>query len=136
MQDLSRAAQNIMPDSFGNPGTADAVGLGGIGVGMVTEPVTTTGVVAGLGAASLPYLAMGRKVIDRLPAGMQRTLGDIPEADMEALMRAASDPTQQAETARLLMSRTRNRREARNLARTLRHQAVLVTRGPQSAPQE
>lgn len=72
MQDLSRAAQNIMPDSFGNPGTADAIGLGALGTGLVTEPVTTTAIAGGLGAASVPYLMMGRKVVERLPVRATR----------------------------------------------------------------
>lgn len=136
MQDLSRAAQNIMPDSFGNPGTADAAALGGIGVGMLTEPVTTTGVVAGLGAASLPYVAMGRKVIEQLPAGMRHTLNRMSDEEVGALMQAASDPARQAETIDLLAAHTPQRREARNIARVIRHRAILVTTSPQSAPQE
>jgi len=72
MQDLSRAASNIMPDTFGNPGTADAIGLGALGTGLVTEPVTTAAISAGLGAASVPYLMMARKVVERLPANATR----------------------------------------------------------------
>lgn len=86
MQDLSRAAQTVMPDQFGNPGTADAVGLGGLGVGLVTEPVTTTAVAAGLGAAATPYFMMGRKVVEKLPpnASRQALEGALGELDQLA----------------------------------------------------
>ena len=72
LQDLSRAARAVMPDGFGNPGTADAVGLGGLAVGAVNAPITTGAIAAGLGAAATPYLMMGRQVLERLPANASR----------------------------------------------------------------
>lgn len=87
MQDLSTAARTIMPDQFGNPGTADAVGLGGLGVGMVTEPVTTTAIAGGLTAAATPYWAMARKVVDRLPANASRQQAEAAVAELDGLAR-------------------------------------------------
>lgn len=109
MQDLSRAAQNVMPDSFGNPGTADAIGLGALGTGLVTEPVTTAAIAGGLGAASVPYLAMARQVVERLPAQASRrevaAAIDGVEGAAEALGlqsgAALEDIAQAAEAARL-----------------------------------
>jgi len=72
MQDLSTAARTVMPDQFGNPGTADGIGLGAGAVGLATEPVTTSAIAAGLGAASIPYMRMGREIVDRLPANASR----------------------------------------------------------------
>jgi hypothetical protein len=85
MQDLSAAARSIMPDQFGNPGTADAVGLGGLGVGMVTEPVTTTAIAGGLTAAATPYFMMARNVVDRLPANASRRQIEAAAAEIEQL---------------------------------------------------
>jgi hypothetical protein len=90
MQDLSAAARSIMPDQFGNPGTADAVGLGGLGVGMVTEPVTTTAIAGGLTAAATPYFMLARRAVDRLPAAASRREVDAVVGELEQL--AAKDP--------------------------------------------
>lgn len=127
MQDLSRAAQNVMPDSFGNPGTADAIGLGALGTGLVTEPVTTTAIAGGLGAASVPYLMMGRKVAERLPAratrqeiasaidgveGAAEALGLESGAALEEIAQvaeaAAAEGRPIPRVARALLERTRN----------------------------
>lgn len=67
MQDLSSAASEVMPDTFGNPGTADAVGLGALGMGMITAPAQAIPAAAGLGIAATPYLLMGRKIVTELP---------------------------------------------------------------------
>lgn len=91
MQDLSSAARMVMPDQFGNPGTADGVGLGAMGVGALAEPVTTAAVATGLGAASLPYLAMGRKIIDRLPANASRQQLEAAAAEIDTLARQDSN---------------------------------------------
>jgi len=69
LQDLSNAAWEVLPDSYGNPGTADALSafaLGGAAVNPTTAPVAipTAGV---LGAASIPYAMMGRKPTTSLP---------------------------------------------------------------------
>jgi hypothetical protein len=90
MQDLSGAASQVMPDSFGNPGTANAVGLGGLGVGAVTAPAQTAGIAAGLTAAATPYWIMGRKVVDSLPANAGRAELEAAAAELKRL--AASDP--------------------------------------------
>lgn len=135
MQDLSSAARSVMPDSFGNPGTADAVGLGGVGVGLMTEPVTTAGVVAGLGVASLPYRAMNRQVVERLPAGSRRLLQGLPDDSLDSLMSAAADPARQAEAAEMLAAQGLRPREARNMARAIRHQVARITTDLQSNPQ-
>lgn len=91
MQDLSAAAQQVLPGRFGNPGTADAVGLGGLGVGAVTEPVTTAGIAGGLAVAATPYLAMGRKVVERLPANASRQQVDAALAELDTLARQDSN---------------------------------------------
>lgn len=91
MQDLSSAARMVMPDQFGNPGTADGVGLGAMGVGALAEPVTTAGVAAGLGAAATPYLMMGRKVIERLPANASRAQLEAASAELDTLARQDSN---------------------------------------------
>jgi len=67
MQDLSSAASEVMPDTFGNPGTADAVGLGALGMGMITAPAQAIPAAAGLGLAATPYMLMGRKIVTELP---------------------------------------------------------------------
>jgi len=73
MQDLSSAAQQIIPDAFGNPGTANAVGFGAGLTGMFYDPASTTLAAGGLGAASVPYWMMGRKVLEELPANAGQT---------------------------------------------------------------
>lgn len=89
-QDYARAGSDVMPDGFGNPGTADAAGLGALGVGFITEPITTTGVAAGLAAAATPYFAMGRKVLDRVASNPSRQA--VAEAEQELATLARSDP--------------------------------------------
>lgn len=86
MQDLSGAARAIMPDQFGNPGTADSGALLGLGVLAGSNPVAGAGAAAGLGAAATPYLMMGRKVVERLP----------PNATREQLQAAAGELDQLA----------------------------------------
>lgn len=90
LQDLTSAAQQVMPDGFGNPGTANALGLGGLGVGAVTDPVTTVGVAGGLTAAATPYFLMGRKIIEELPA--TASAAQIGEAQQSLARLAQSDP--------------------------------------------
>lgn len=91
MQNLSSAARMVMPDQFGNPGTADGVGLGAMGVGALADPVTTTGVAAGLGLAAMPYLMMGRRVVERLPANASRAQLEAASAELDALARQDSN---------------------------------------------
>ena len=89
MQDLSSAARMVMPDQFGNPGSADGVGLGAMGVGALADPVTTTGVAAGFGVAATPYLMMGRRVVERLPANASRRELEAAAKELDGL--AAQD---------------------------------------------
>lgn len=90
LQDLSTAASSIMPDQFGNPGTANAVGLGGLGVGLMTEPTTTLAVAGGLSAAATPYLLMGRQITARLP--QNASVAQLREAAEQLSGLAAKDP--------------------------------------------
>jgi hypothetical protein len=87
MQDLSSAARTVMPDQFGNPGTADGFGLGALAVGGLAEPVTTSAVAAGLGAASIPYMNMGREIVERLPANASRQQVEEAVAAIEEIAR-------------------------------------------------
>lgn len=90
LQDLSTAAMEIIPDSYGNPGTANAVGLGAGGVGLLTEPVTTMTVATGLSAAATPYFLAGRKIIERLPSNATRA--ELAAAQQALAELAANDP--------------------------------------------
>lgn len=132
MQDLSRAASTVMPDSYGNPGTADAAGWGGLGIGMLTAPVQTTGVAATLGAGALPYLAAGRNVVERLPAAASRQGDNIirrfvargfSEEEARGLTAAAVDPARAREVIDFLATRM-NRQEARSMLRAIRFSAA------------
>jgi hypothetical protein len=67
LQDLSKAASTVMPDQFGNPGTANALGLGGMMVGATTAPVQTAVTAAGLGAVATPYALMARNISKAVP---------------------------------------------------------------------
>lgn len=90
LQDLSKAASDVMPDSFGNPGTADAVGLGALGTLAVTNPVQGATAAAALTAAATPYMLMGRKIVSELPQNATRR--DLTAAIRELDGLAASDP--------------------------------------------
>lgn len=90
LQPLIGAAREVMPDQFGNPGTANAIGLGGLGVGMMTEPVTTLGVAGGLTAAATPYFLMGRRVVEQIPANASPAQLQAAAAQLAEL--ASKDP--------------------------------------------
>lgn len=131
MQDLSRAASTVMPDSFGNPGTADTAGWGGLIVGSATAPVQTAGVAAGLGVSALPYLAAGRNVVERLPAAASRQGDNVlrrfvargfSEEEARGLTAAAVDPARAREVIDFLATRM-NRQEARSMLRAIRFSA-------------
>jgi hypothetical protein len=68
LQDIATAASRTLPDQFGNPGTANAVALGGLGVGAMTSPLQTAAVAGGLVAGATPYWLSARKIIETLPA--------------------------------------------------------------------
>lgn len=80
LQDMATAATRLIPDSFGNPGTANAALLSGGGVGAMTAPVETAIAAGALTAASTPYMLMGRKI-----------LTELPENASEAQLRSAAD---------------------------------------------
>lgn len=87
LQDLSRAAETVMPDQFGNPGTADAASLYALlGYGLA-DPLGAMSVGGGLSVAALPYAAAGRRIATELPAARG------PGRVQQALSRvAATDP--------------------------------------------
>ena len=90
LQDLSGAASRLMPDAFGNPGTADAVGLGALGTMTLMNPIKGAGVAAGLTAAATPYMLMGRKIVTELPSTASRA--EIESAVSQLAALAGKDP--------------------------------------------
>ena len=67
LQDLSRAANAVMPDSFGNPGTSDVgawIGLAGL---AAANPLAGATTAATLGAVATPYTMIGRRIVESLP---------------------------------------------------------------------
>jgi hypothetical protein len=103
LQDIATAASEIIPDSYGNPGTANAIGLGAGGVGLFTEPVATLTGAAILGGAATPYFFAGRKIIETLPDTASRA--QLVKASRDLAELAARDPRvadlQRAVAARL-----------------------------------
>ncbi len=94
MQDIATAASQTIPDSYGNPGTANAVGAGSGIVGLITAPAQTLGVAAGLGVAATPYFLAGRKVLEQLPVTASRA--ELMSAQRRLAELAANDPAVQA----------------------------------------
>jgi hypothetical protein len=96
LQDIATAASQTIPDSYGNPGTANAAALGGAGVaglGAAFNPATAAPVVAGaagLSAVATPYMLMGRRVIESLPEGAGARELAVAERQLRTLV--ASDP--------------------------------------------
>lgn len=90
LQDIATAASRTLPDSYGNPGTANALLLGSGGVGLATAPVQTIATGAALAAAATPYLLAGRKIIETLPNSATRRELERAAADLARL--AANDP--------------------------------------------
>jgi len=93
LQDLSNAAWETLPDTYGNPGTADALSamsLGGAMVAPQTAPVAIP-TAMGLAAASTPYFMMGRKVVERIPGNA--TKAQLQAADRELAVLMAKDPS-------------------------------------------
>jgi len=90
LQDLATAAAEIIPDTYGNPGTANAVGLGAAGVGVFTAPGPTLTAGAALTAAATPYFLAGRKVLEALPP--QASLSQLQQAQKQLAQLAAMDP--------------------------------------------
>lgn len=73
LQELATAATQTIPDQFGNPGTANAVGLGALGMGVLTAPAQAIPAAGALAGAATPYYLMGRKIIERLPENASAT---------------------------------------------------------------
>jgi hypothetical protein len=96
MQDIATAASATIPDSYGNPGTANALLAGGAAggvVGAIAHPATAVPVLAGgaaLGAAATPYFLAGRKVMEQLPA--RPSAQEIDAAVKQLSMLAQKDP--------------------------------------------
>jgi hypothetical protein len=69
LQDLSNAAWEALPDSYGNPGTADALSAFGLAGAMVNPSTAPVAIPAGVGltGAAIPYALMGRKATTGLP---------------------------------------------------------------------
>ena len=91
LQDLARAAKNVIPDGYGNPGTADALGYGSLAALGVTNPPAAAMAAGGLAGAATPYWMMGREIVESLPANPS------PQQTEEALSRlgalAQNDPS-------------------------------------------
>lgn len=89
-QEIATAAASMIPDSYGNPGTADALGMGALGVHALHDPVSGAGIATGLMTAATPYWLMGRKVLEELPPNATRS--QLVAADAELARLAAADP--------------------------------------------
>jgi hypothetical protein len=72
LQNLADAAVSVLPDQFGNPGTANVLSAGAGLTGLATAPLPTVAAGAGLGVAATPYLMMGRRTLEQLPANPTR----------------------------------------------------------------
>jgi hypothetical protein len=90
LQDVATAATRMLPDQFGNPGTANAVGLGGLMVGLGTEPTSTVLTAGGLAAAATPYWRLARSILEELP--VEASPAQLAAADAQLARLAVSDP--------------------------------------------
>lgn len=108
MQDLSRAGAEVMPDTFGNPGTADAAGYVALGGLALANAPAAAAVTTGLGAAAVPYLMMGRKVVNAL--SRQSSPEEVLAADAQLAKLAQTAPEVNAlrEQIRLVVDNARN----------------------------
>jgi hypothetical protein len=89
-QEFANAARSVMPDQFGNPGSADAIAGGALAVNAIHAPITTTAIAGGLTAAATPYFMMARRAVDRLPAAASQREVQAVVSELEQL--AAKDP--------------------------------------------
>lgn len=99
LQDIATAASRLLPDSYGNPGTANAVGLGALGMHTVANPVSGVATAAGLTAAATPYFLMGRKIIEQLPENASQS--QLQAAARELARLATKDPAVSALRSRV-----------------------------------
>lgn len=90
MQDLSGAAARVMPDSFGNPGTADVTSTLALGGLIGANPVAGVSVAGGLTAAAIPYWTMARNVAAKVPPNATRAQVQAAAAELDAI--AARSP--------------------------------------------
>lgn len=103
LQEFASAAAQVMPDQFGNPGTANALGAGSLGTLAVTGQLDKAiPPVVALTAAATPYMLMGRKVIESLPANASR--GQLQAAAQRLVALGQKDPAVAA-LAREVLSR-------------------------------
>lgn len=90
LQEIATSASRLLPDSYGNPGTANAVGLGALGMHTIADPASGLAYGAGLTAAATPYFLMGRKVIEQLPDNATQAQLQAAAAQLASL--ATKDP--------------------------------------------
>lgn len=94
MQDLARASREVLPDQFGNPGTADVgAAVGAVGA-IAANPSLAVPMIAGAGVASLPYVMMGRAIAARVPQAASRA--EIAKAARTLTALAGRAPPDQA----------------------------------------
>lgn len=90
LQDIASAASATIPDTYGNPGTANATLMAGGGWGALTDPTSTAVAGTTLAVIATPYMLMGRKVLEQLPA--KATTAQLKAADQQLAKLAANDP--------------------------------------------
>lgn len=90
LQDIATAASRLLPDSYGNPGTANALGWGALGTQYLYDPAGAAVTATALTAAATPYFLMGRKIIEQLPENASRS--QLQAASQELARLAAKDP--------------------------------------------
>ncbi len=90
LQEIATSAARLLPDSYGNPGTANAT-LAGAGLtGAVLNPGKTLVAATALTGAATPYFLMGRKVIEQLPENA--TQAELQRAAQQLAELATKDP--------------------------------------------
>lgn len=94
LQDIATAASRMIPDSYGNPGTANALltngGIGGLAALAVNDPGKAALISGGVGGAATPYFLSARKIIETLPANASAAQIGQAQAQLAAL--AKLDP--------------------------------------------
>ena len=89
MQDLSSAARQVMPDQFGNPGTADTGGVLALGALHGANLPAGLAADAALATGASIYSRMGRQIVERLPANASRRELEAAAKELDGL--AAQD---------------------------------------------